>query len=365
MTFERTTVTGDRDCSRSQAKLEGSSYRKASISGLVMTGGLQSKLSVLTCNRHGLRQSCSQRSLINCATLYRSRSQMKIITSINVPVYLRQYYSLSQRRMHTLQQLKPLVHTDQPTKLHLVASDLEVLADVDVSLGPALTRCHALVVVVLATAEERSQTAGTSTTVSTVSISAGRSGRSATSGSVVSVATSGCGSLPASVASTSVASRRGSGGSSCGCSAGGIVSGVGAPFLSALAFACVGIRISSVSIGISSVAVSTGHGALLDLLGNLLVGGLVDRRVRVQDGLGDVGTLLGDGTGVLVALDGGREVLLVLSDLGHDALQRLGRLDVGRVVVCRQRLGVCLLDGDTAAEVIGVLAADGAHVSLG
>lgn len=275
--------------------------------------------------------------------------------------------SLSKKNAH-YNNSSQLVHSDQSTKLRLVASDLEVLANINVSLGPTLTRCHALVVVVvLATAKERSQTAGTPTTVSAVSISAGRSGRSATSGSVVSVATSGCGSLPAPVASTSVASRRGSGGSTAGVRVGScsIVSGVGAPFLSALAFACVGIRISSVGIGISIVAVSTGHGALLDLLGNLLVGGLVDRRVRVQDGLGDIGTLLGDGTGVLVALDGGREVLLVLGDLGHDALQRLGRLDVGRVVVCRQRLGVCLLDGDTAAEVVGVLAADGAHVSLG
>lgn len=260
-------------------------------------------------------------------------------------------------------------------KLHLVASDLEVRADIDVPLGPALTGCHALVVVVLATAEERSQAAATSGTVSTTVSISGR--RTAASGSIasgsiasgsVSVATAGLVSLPATVSSTSVASRRRSGGSAASVRGGstGVVSGVGAASVSSLALsiACVGVCISSVGIGISIVVVTTGVGRL-DLLGDLRVGVLGDLRVRVEDSLGDVGPLLGDAGGVLVTLDGGGEVLLVLGDLGHDALQRLGRLDVGRVVVCRQRLSVCLLDGDAAAEVLGVLAADGAHVSLG
>ncbi|KAI3394665.1 hypothetical protein diail_2475, partial [Diaporthe ilicicola] len=230
----------------------------------------------------------------------------------------------------------------------------EVGANINESLCPALGRCHALVVVVVVVALAA---------VSSRSVPV-RARRSTTSRST----TSGVRSAGVVVVSPflALASRRGPGGGpSRGPVRVGPTGGVGASLL-ALALALGSFSLARAGIGIARVGVGVARvggtgGGRLGLLGDLLVGVLRDGLVRVQNGLRDIRALLGHGGGLLISLDGGGEVLLVLGDLGHDALQGLGGGDLGRGVVGRQRGGVGLLDRDAAAKVLGVLAADGAH----
>lgn len=139
------------------------------------------------------------------------------------------------------------------------------------------------------------------------------------------------------------------------------------PVVLVLVLVPLALAIASVGVGVGvtrscRVGISTDRS---DLLGHLCIRGGHDTGLGGQESVRDGHALVAHGGSGLVGGNGGCEVLLVLLDLRGDRREGGGDFDVGGVVVAWQRRYVCLLDGDAAAEVLGVAAPDGTDVASG